>query len=143
MPIHDWTRVTAGIFHDFHHEWTGSIKHALNRGILPEGYYALSEQVAAGLHPDVLTLGRVGPAPRPDGNGTPVHAPGGGVALATAPPRVQFTASAESNRQASKRSRVAVRHSSDDRVVALVEILSPGNKDSRHAIRSFVGKAAE
>src|SRR5438309_561880 len=21
MPIHDWTRVEAGIFHDFHHSW--------------------------------------------------------------------------------------------------------------------------
>jgi hypothetical protein len=21
MPIHDWTRVDAGIFHDFHHAW--------------------------------------------------------------------------------------------------------------------------
>lgn len=21
MPIHDWTRVEAGIFHDFHHAW--------------------------------------------------------------------------------------------------------------------------
>jgi len=22
MPIHDWTRVSAGIIHDFHQEWT-------------------------------------------------------------------------------------------------------------------------
>jgi hypothetical protein len=21
MPMHDWTRVDAGIYHDFHHEW--------------------------------------------------------------------------------------------------------------------------
>ncbi len=32
MPMHDWTRVDAGIYHDFHHEWISEIKRALNRG---------------------------------------------------------------------------------------------------------------
>jgi hypothetical protein len=35
MPIHDWTRVDAGIFIDFHHAWIKVIKRALNRGRLP------------------------------------------------------------------------------------------------------------
>ena len=48
MPMHDWTLVEAGIFHAFHHEWISEIFRALNRGLLPEGYYALPEQVAAG-----------------------------------------------------------------------------------------------
>jgi hypothetical protein len=56
MPVHDWTRVTAGIFHDFHHEWISAIKRALNSGLLPPGYYALAEQIAGGMGPDVLTL---------------------------------------------------------------------------------------
>jgi hypothetical protein len=56
MPIHDWTRVDAGIFHDFHHAWIEEIKRTLNRGILPADYYALAEQHAAGFGPDVLTL---------------------------------------------------------------------------------------
>jgi hypothetical protein len=30
MPIHDWTRVDAGIFHDFHQTWMPEIKRALN-----------------------------------------------------------------------------------------------------------------
>ncbi|MBM4074380.1 MAG: hypothetical protein FJ267_01895, partial [Planctomycetes bacterium] len=55
MPMHDWTRVAAGIYHDFHHEWISAIKHALNSS-LPESYYALAEQQAAGFGPDVLTL---------------------------------------------------------------------------------------
>jgi hypothetical protein len=25
MPIHDWTRVNAGIFHHFHHAWIEDI----------------------------------------------------------------------------------------------------------------------
>ena len=56
MPMHDWTRVAAGIYHDFHHEWISEIKRSLNRGVLPEGFYALAEQHAAGFGPDVLTL---------------------------------------------------------------------------------------
>ena len=34
MPIHDWTRVTAGTFHDTHVVWLGNIRTALNGGIL-------------------------------------------------------------------------------------------------------------
>ncbi|MFO0950972.1 MAG: DUF4058 family protein [Isosphaeraceae bacterium] len=37
---------------------------------------------------------------------------------------------------------VAVRHVTDDRVVAMIEVVSPGNKDSRRAVRGFVEKAA-
>lgn len=54
MPIHDWTRVDAGIFHHFHHGWITEIARALNRGLLPPEYYALAEQRAAGFGPDVL-----------------------------------------------------------------------------------------
>jgi hypothetical protein len=35
MPIHDWTRVSAGIFHHFHQKWVGTIADALNEGLLP------------------------------------------------------------------------------------------------------------
>jgi hypothetical protein len=58
MRIHDWTRVHAGIFHDFHATWIPDIKRALNRGLLPPDYYALAEQIAGNLGPDVLTLQR-------------------------------------------------------------------------------------
>src|SRR3954471_23482667 len=56
MPVHDWTRVDAGIFHGFHYSWIEEIARALNLGLLPEDYYALPEQHAAGFGPDVLTL---------------------------------------------------------------------------------------
>src|SRR5438876_883353 len=64
MPVHDWTRVDAGIFHHFHHGWIEEIARGLNRGILPADYYALAEQHAAGFGPAVLTLqgGRNGEA---------------------------------------------------------------------------------
>jgi hypothetical protein len=43
MPIHDWTRVYAGIFHDFHQRWCVRIQDRLNAGVLPPDHYALLE----------------------------------------------------------------------------------------------------
>jgi hypothetical protein len=42
-----------------------------------------------------------------------------------------------------KKSAIAVRHVSGDRVVAMIEIVSPGNKASKNAARAFVSKACE
>ncbi len=141
MPIHDWTRVTAGIFHDFHHSWIEEIKRALNAGLLPSDYYALAEQIAGSFGPDILALQEV------EANGpedTPSSAPTGtnGVAVAVMPPRARFVATTEMAEYALKKSTVVVRHSSGDRVVALVEVVSPGNKSSRYGIKTFVEKAA-
>jgi hypothetical protein len=137
MPAHDWTRVNAGIFHHFHHAWIEDTARTLNRGLLPADYYALAEQIAGGLGPDVLTL----QAPT---NGPPVpDSRGGGIALADAPPKVWFRARTEVDQYADKANVIAIRHASDHRVVAMVEIVSPGNKNNRHGLRAFVEKAVE
>jgi hypothetical protein len=44
---------------------------------------------------------------------------------------------------ARRRHRVVIRHSSGHDVVAMIEIVSPGNKASRHMLHSFVDKAVE
>jgi hypothetical protein len=142
VPVHDWTRVPPGIFHDFHHEWISAIKRRLNRGVLPAGYYALAEQIAGGLGPDVLTL------EGPTTNGTPVFdsasAPTGcAVALATIPPPVWHRAKTEVDLYAAKAKAVTIRHASNHRVIAIVEIVSPGNKSSRQSVRQFAEKAEE
>jgi hypothetical protein len=134
MPIHDWTKVEAGIFHAFHHDWITEISGALNQGILPSSYYALPEQIAGGLGPDVLTL-------RHPADSTPEEE--GGVALAIAPPQVKFRLHREANWYATKAKAVKVRHVSNHRVVALIEILSPGNKNNQNGFNSFVRKAQE
>jgi len=95
VAVHDWTRVDAGIFHDFHNSWTTHLKEALNEGLLPTGYYALAEQKMVEL---------VRPAKR------------------------------------YAQRRVAVRHVSNHRVVALIEIISPANKDRASSVRTFVDK---
>jgi len=42
-----------------------------------------------------------------------------------------------------RQSSIAIRHVSGDRIVAMIEIVSPGNKSTRHALRKFVEKAAD
>src|SRR5688572_13980807 len=115
MPIHDWTQVGAGIFHDFHHGWIEEIKRALNNGLLPTDYYAIAEQIIGHLGPDVLTLRTPGFAALP----TPTHEPaGGGVAVAQRPPKARFHVKAESDLYSEKAKAVVVRHSSDHQVIA-------------------------
>jgi len=141
MPIHDWTRVPAGTFHDFHLAWTAELRNALNGGILPPDYYAQAEQVAGPWGPDVLALQTNDEVPA---NGTARVVSGtGGIATAAVPPRARMTAAAEMDDYARKRRTLVIRHASGDRVVALLEIVSPGNKAARHALRAFVEKAVE
>jgi hypothetical protein len=140
MPVHDWTRVDAGIFHDFHHAWIEEIKRALNRGRLPEGYYALAEQFAAGFGPDVLTLQGDRNGDGGAGEAAPVS---GGSGTLLAPPKLQPIAETDMEFYRRKQKVITVRHVSGDRVVAVVEIVSPGNKAARNPLRAFVQKAAE
>ncbi len=135
MPIHDWSHAPLGFFHHFHQSWAVAICNALNDGQLPEGYYALVEQHAIGLVPDVLTLQRQSkPPPKPDGRG--------GLAVVDAPPKTWFVSRVETALYAAKANRIVVRNAGG-RVVGVIEIVSPGNKHSGHAMRSFVEKTAE
>ena len=138
MPMHDWTRVKAGIFHDFHHAWIEEIKRTLNGGLLPPNHYALAEQLTSGYGPDVLTL--EGPWASPVGD---IEDAPGGVALAEVKPKVTFHTRSEEDLYATKANRIAIRHLSNHRVVAVIEIVSPGNKSTHGAIRTFVEKAVE
>jgi hypothetical protein len=98
MPVHDWQKVPAGLFHHFHQDWSISICRRLNAGILSDGYDALVEQRAGGLEPDVVT-----------------------------------------DLYAQKANEVAIR-SRLGRLVAMIEIVSPGNKANAHALRMFIEK---
>jgi len=137
MPVHDWTRVDAGIFHAFHTGWTAALQGALNDGLLPKGYYALAEQHARSLITDVLMLHA-----SPEPTEAPWIPPDtGGIALAEAPPRTQRTFSMGTDLLARRRS-LAIRHVSGHRLIALVEIISPANKDRAQSVQQFADKAA-
>ena len=144
MPIHDWTRVRAGIFHDFHLTWIGLLKVALN-DLLPGDYYALAEARAGNVEPDILTLSASDDSSDSNSNGHYTPPSGddrGGLAVAEMPPRLAFEEElSEAAVVVQKQRRIAVRHVSGDRVVAFLEIVSPGNKDGRTAVEQFVDEA--
>ena len=132
MPVHDWTRVDAGLFHSFHQRWIGALCDALNAGGLPPDYFALAEQSIRGPVPDVLAL-RLSPgAGRPSGS-----APA--VAVAVAPPRARVVRSTEVGAYARRADRVTVRHR-HGQVVAVIEVVSPGNKGAGSEFRAFIEK---
>jgi hypothetical protein len=129
MPIHDWTRVSAGTFHDFHLEWVVNLRRALNHGILPAGFEARAEAKVLGWEPDALAIQLP-------------EAPTGGVGLADAPPRAGVIARTEPDElsYARRANYIAVRYEGGA-VVAVIEIVSPGNKHSNVAVRQFRDKA--
>jgi hypothetical protein len=131
MPIHDWTKVDAGTFHYFHQRWISSLCDSLNTGGLSEGFFAMAEQFFGEPRPDFVALQTSTPRkPRPNR----------AVPVAT-PPKARIVQQAEMEKYAAKADHIVVKHARGE-VIALIEIVSPGNKGSRHALRAFVEKMA-
>ncbi len=137
MPIHDWTRVEAGIFHDFHNRWLAHISEALNCGLLPANYYALTDQHAGRTVPDILTL-------HAEPEEQPASSAQGSVAVVEPPPRVRLTVTFPAPLPAARGTRrtLVIRHVSGHRIVALLELVSPANKDRPGHVDRFARKVA-
>ncbi len=135
MPMHDWTRVKAGTYHNFHFRWIAAIMDQLNDGILPSGFFAMAEQVIGGPEPDVVALKL---SERFD------VAASAGLALAepVTKPSTSVVMKADVERYASKANRIVVRHELGE-VLAVIELVSPGNKNSYHAVRSLTEKLTQ
>jgi hypothetical protein len=134
MPIHDWSRVPSGLFHHFHQHWAVEIASTLNRGRLPKGLSALVEQHAGPRESDVLTI-----EARPKRRlGDELD---GGVTTLP-PPVTRIMRSTTKQIYASRANRIVVKHHLG-RIVALIEIVSPGNKDSRASLGDFVEKIVD
>lgn len=137
MQIHDWKEAPGGLFHHFHQQWSATICNSLNAGLLPKGYYALIEQHAGATVPDLLTL-KLGSK-----STAPPQRPRGGVAVAEVPPKTRIiNRGSELDVYAAKANKLAIRDKLGE-LISIVEIVSPGNKHSRLAIRRFVDKGAE
>jgi hypothetical protein len=132
MPIHDWTRVTANVYHAFHNAWITHLSEALNRGILPEGFYALGDQKIQLTEPDVIALS--------SSNGRPTTGSGGAAVLTA--PSVGLESEARPARRLPKQRRIKIHRQGDDSVVAVVEITSPSNKDRGGSVRRIAEKVA-
>jgi hypothetical protein len=135
MPVHDWAGIADGTFHALHTFWVAGLAGRLNAGLLPAGYEAMPEQVVSDLHPDVLTLHRpAGPRPSADG----------GLLLADTPPQTRLRIRPDPTRRPQVRRRrtstIAVRHGAGRRLVAILEIVSPSNKDRGPHVRRLANK---
>jgi hypothetical protein len=133
MPVHDWKRVDANLFHHFHQMWTGSICGELNDGLLPKGYSALVEQYSGGIIPDVLALER---RARSKGSGP---AKGGAVVTAEKP-KTRHVVQSTKIALAQRANRITICHPLGE-VVCVIEIVSPGNKSSKSAFNQFIEKS--
>lgn len=139
MPVHDWTRVKAGTFHHFHQTWITHLAGDLNRGLLPADYYAMAEQRAWSIFPDVLTLRAPSPPDRDDGGPS-----GGAVSVAQAPPKASLVMTPDEHKiQRLRQNRLVIRHVSRHQVIAIAEIVSPANKDREESVADFVEKSVE
>jgi hypothetical protein len=134
MPLHDWTSVPAGLFHDFRQSWSIRVKDALNAGRLPKGVAALVEQRAGPMESDVLTI---------ESRSQPRSTAASDANLATLERPVTSIVRRTTNEiYADRANRIVVKHHLG-RIIAVIEILSPGNKDSRAALRDFVEKTID
>lgn len=102
MPVDDWSRVPAGLFHHFQQCWSVRICDALNAGRLPDEFFALIHR-----HPAAAD-----------------------------------SSSDETNLYAALANRVVIHRTFGD-IAAVVEIVSPGHKNSREALRTFVEPALD
>jgi hypothetical protein len=133
MSVRDWSRVSDGAFHDFHYSWVLELKRALKR-LLPTGYYVMAEQVAGNRGaPDVFQAREPDALSEASLSGT--------ATLTQAPPAVHSRATITRDAYARLQRTLVVRHISGDRIVAMLEVLSAGNKSSRHALHALLDKA--
>lgn len=135
MPIHDWTQVPAGLFHHFHQDWSIEIARTLNRGRLPKGLSALVEQRIGPRESDVLAI------ERKNGQAQASRGRDGGV-VTMDQPVTRIVRRSTKEIYSGRANRIVVKHHLG-RIIAVIEIISPGNKDSRAALRDFVDKTIE
>lgn len=140
MPIHDWNKVPSGLFHHFHQDWSIEIARSLNCGTLPPGLAALVEQRAGPKEPDVLAIETTmgGLSGEMGGLSGDLE---GGVATKEAPSARMVYRSTEEI-YAARANRIVIRHHLGQ-IVAIIEIVSPGNKDKTGAVRDFVEKVVD
>ena len=135
MGVHDWSRVSPNHFHHFHGAWINHLSEELNDGVLPDGYYALAEQSQA-IQPDILTVDVLPSVTRPDPSGSNGTTDPGGVGMMMKP-----AAATKVRRFSPPKSRtVAIRQTDTGELRSIVEIVSPGNKDSTDRLNAFVLK---
>jgi hypothetical protein len=129
MPLHDWSRVRHGMFHHFHNSWIYKLADQLNAGALPQGFYAAGEQIPSRIEPDVVTLEQSAAAQWDHSSA---------LGVAEHPPKAAVHQESEVDAWLRKQDTLAIRRVGDDRLVAVIEIVSPANKSSRQRLAYLI-----
>ena len=112
---------------------------ALNGGVLPSNLSALVEQRAGVKEPDVLAIEDYGTL---DDRETSLLEENVGRVATLEAPAARIVQRSTNQIYADRANRIVIRHHLG-RIVAVIEIVSPGNKDKRTAVRKFVEKTVE
>lgn len=129
MPLHDWTRSTDAAFHSFHLGWLWNLARTLNTSVLPAGYEARTEEYVGPYEADIVAL-EVGA-----GSSEAVRGSGGTLVPTLTIDRPRFLVHREH--------RLALYSARDERRVAVVEVISRGNKNSQVRVEWFGRKLLE
>ncbi|MBI4604199.1 MAG: DUF4058 family protein [Planctomycetes bacterium] len=144
MAIHPWSRVDDGVFHHFHIRWIGALSSILNEGLLPRPYYAIAEPILGEAEPDVIALQAKIPSARSEKESYSApsllrsDSPEGAVALAPSGVRLEEFLPDPYLRKARW---IVIKDAwQGDAVVAVIELVSRGNKISRARAEQFLRK---
>lgn len=129
MGLHDWGRASENVFHTFHYGWLWNLAGLLNERVLPAGYVARPEEYVGPYQSDVLTLQTT----EPEAVFSRERATDLAPVLTLSSPRLALR----------KERRIAILWSRNERRVAVIEIVSPGNKDSAPRAYHFQMKVVE
>ena len=133
MPIHDWTRVRAQPISPF----SSNVDRQFGCG------FELRPTASRILRAGRTNHRRTRSGRRcPGANATSRNPLISGIDCCEHSTQARFVIRSEAANYARKADRISIRHPDGD-VVAVIEIVSPGNKDSSHAIRAFARKAVK
>ncbi len=132
MPFMTGTRVPAGTFHFFHHDGFKTSRR-VEQWRAAAGYFAMTEVEAKGPSPNVLALKAHSPEPP----GQPV-----GVNVLDAP-HEHVSLRVPTTRRDTLAGRSNCSPPGAGELIAVIKIVSPGNKSSVNALKAFVRKAGK
>ena len=124
MPIHDWTKVPSGIFHDFHHTWISDLSDAVNK-LLSADFYALitrPERQRIADDPFVVSTSAQ------ENEFIPGH---------------ECCNDEEAELYAAKADTIVIHRVSDHKSLARIEIVSPGIKFNQREFNIFAERTIE
>ncbi|WP_179131500.1 DUF4058 family protein [Candidatus Entotheonella palauensis] len=126
MPLHNWPNARVP-WRSFHNHWIVRLVEYLNADVLPPGFQARPTELIVGIEPDLLLL-----------QATDQSASDRQISLQTALGEATTTAILPPPAELPM---VGIYSAYDThRLVAVIELVSPGNKDRPEAVQHFVEK---